>query len=519
MRDKTTLTLPALKTTEQWEKVYSIGLLLVVLVGIGLRLAYVNRPLDHRLRSPWRQADYVQIARNFYRGDMNIFYPQIDWREDTPGYVEAEFPFLPWTGALLYRVFGYHEEILRVLSAVLGIASLLLFLALCHKFLPPIGTLFAVAAFAVNPLLMHLATAMQPEPVMLFLSLIAVALIWRWDERPNFANLLLASAIIAAAALAKAPAAYLGLLLAYAVLRKFGLKALRDVRIYVAALVCILPPLAWHVWAARFWLDYGNSLGLSNGQHFIGWDMLLPPTFLIGILKWETLGVFTPAGWLLVLAAFRQPRAEIEFFLVWYGAVWVFYIVAGRTTAADWAYYYHSASIVPGYLLMGAGFAAFVQGKVIPKKYAWLARHEKSLGGLLAVGTLVALIGATVVFVRLRDGRTDLLKMRTCGLEFAKNLPPTEMIVVTGGYKFDEFGNPGAYNVSMMFAWMDRKGFNYGIEELGIETLDRLAMRGGRYWIAHRSELERDNLKALVNQRYRLVAECSLGYYLYDLKS
>ena len=44
---------------------------------------------------------------------------------------------------------------------------------------------------------------------------------------------------------------------------------------------------------------------------------------------------------------------------------------------------------------------------------------------------------------------------------------------------------------SMAFAWMDRKGFNYGAEELSAETLARIADRGGRYWIVEQRELTR----------------------------
>jgi hypothetical protein len=53
-------------------------MLVIVLAGAALRLAYVNRPLDHQMRAPWRQSDYTQLARNFWREDPNIFHPRID---------------------------------------------------------------------------------------------------------------------------------------------------------------------------------------------------------------------------------------------------------------------------------------------------------------------------------------------------------------------------------------------------------------------------------------------------------
>ena len=207
---------------------HSAALLLILLVGIAGRVAYVDRPLDDRLLAPWREADYVQLARNFYREGASFFYPQIDWRGDTPGYAEMEAPIVPWIGAALYRRYGYNEALLRIPAAVLGVLGLVTFAILARTALPPLGALFATAAFAVNPLLVYLGNAMQPEPLMLLLSMIAIGLIWRWERAPRFVTLLAACGATALAILAKSPAAYLGLVLAYTVLRTRGQRGVTD---------------------------------------------------------------------------------------------------------------------------------------------------------------------------------------------------------------------------------------------------------------------------------------------------
>src|SRR5512147_2692999 len=112
--------------TSAWTRMQRVALLLVVLAGVIGRVVPVGRPLDHRLVSPWREADHVQVARNFYRGDLDILYPQIDWRGDQPGYAEMELPVLPWLGAVLARVVGYGEAVLRVPSAIVSLLSLAL---------------------------------------------------------------------------------------------------------------------------------------------------------------------------------------------------------------------------------------------------------------------------------------------------------------------------------------------------------------------------------------------------------
>jgi dolichyl-phosphate-mannose-protein mannosyltransferase len=235
-----------------------------VLAGVALRLAYVGRPFDHRLRAPWRQADYVQMARNFAREDPNLLHPRIDWRGDTPGLVESEFPLVPWTAGMLYRVIGEEPRIMRVVSALLSIGSLLLAASLARRLLPPPGAAFAIATFALNPLLFHLATAMQPEPLMLFLSILAVDLLERWSASLRPATLVLAGTALGGAILAKAPAACLGILFACVILSRFKTSAFARLEVWAGALAALVPAALWYGYAKRFYTLYGNSLGLSS---------------------------------------------------------------------------------------------------------------------------------------------------------------------------------------------------------------------------------------------------------------
>lgn len=483
---------------------------LVLVAAIAGWAAYVRRPLDYRIRSPWRQADYTGIARSFAREGMDILYPRIDWRGAGPGYVEGEFPLVPWAGAVLLRALGERTWLLRVPPLACMIGSLFVFFRLARRVLPPAGVLVATAAFGANPLLFHLATAIQPDGLMVLLAIVAAGACWRFGDRPeSTARLFVAAAAIAGAILAKAPAAYLGFVLAWEVLRHEGLRGALRPRVLLAAVVALAPPLAWYAWAYHFWTAYGNSLGLSNGDHFLTLAMLWPPRFLFGILKWETLGVLTPCGWLLAAAAVLGAGRRIERPLVWYAAVWIFYVAAAKTTSADWAYYYHASSVAPACLLMGAGLAAIADGTVLPRRWAWI-------GPALAAATVVTLLGLVGVYIRLRDGREDLRPMWQCSQAFARFVPPDGLLVVAGSAD-DGFGWTGAYNVSMPFAWMDRRGFNYPENRLDVDALERIAAAGGRWWMASRAELERDDLRAVVDRKYRLVASCDSQYFLYDL--
>lgn len=40
---------------------------------------------------------------------MNILYPKVDWRGNSPGYAEAEFQLYNFLVAILYSLFGLYE--------------------------------------------------------------------------------------------------------------------------------------------------------------------------------------------------------------------------------------------------------------------------------------------------------------------------------------------------------------------------------------------------------------------------
>ena len=108
--------------------------------------------------------------------------------------------------------------------------------------------------------------------------------------------------------------------------------------------------------------------------------------------------------------------------------------------------------------------------------------------------------------------------MYDCARAFAAAVPADGRIVVHGGSLVDEYGTPVAHNESMLFAWMDRIGFNYATQELDVATLDALAARGGQYWIVTTGELRTAGLEDVVDRRYRQLAACGAAYRLYDLR-
>ena len=59
------------------------------------------------------------ISENFYLHGFNIFYPQINWAGNAPGYVGTEFPLVPFFASLLYLFFDVQDWIGRSVSVSL----------------------------------------------------------------------------------------------------------------------------------------------------------------------------------------------------------------------------------------------------------------------------------------------------------------------------------------------------------------------------------------------------------------
>ena len=81
-----------------------ILLFFILLVGFLLRVQNVNQPYTDIYSL--RQCSTAMMAENFYKGNWNILYPQVNWSGPGPSYQGREFQTVTYLSALLYTVFG-----------------------------------------------------------------------------------------------------------------------------------------------------------------------------------------------------------------------------------------------------------------------------------------------------------------------------------------------------------------------------------------------------------------------------
>jgi hypothetical protein len=467
-----------------------ILIVVLFLAAAGLRFADVFRPIN---QPSWRECDLGAISRNFVREGMNPLYPRIDWRGDGPGFAEMELPLYPWLTALTYEAFGEHDQVGRVWAFIFSLGAMFFFFKIAREYLTVFASTVAFAFFALNPLMVRLATSIQPEGLMLLTYLAAVFFFVRWLKTHRDGYFWAAAFATSLTLLSKAPAAHIGLFFGVLLLQKYGWRVVRQIRVWVFGIVAVLPSGLWYFHAKNLWITYGNSLGVSNEYHWIGWDFFTDTSFVSGILRIEFAYVWLVYG--LAVGAFAIWRGYGEetarHALVWLASILAFYLIAARTTSGDWAAYYHSFSIAPVALIFG-----FAVKKLwdYAREFTDNYSRRNLIHRIANVAVVVVVI--TAIFASLRvearqvranfgDDHTD-----SRALWFAKQaglkMNVTGLIIVSGGRCHDSNGYELAYNASYMFYWLDRRGWNICVEDHNIRNLRELASRGAVYFIGEK---------------------------------
>lgn len=500
----------------------------LMLVGASVDAIDLWRPIDGTSRELYRECDEGGIARNYARGGMHLLSPQIDWRGDGPGYVEMEFPLYPYLIATGYRVFGIHEQIGRVVSYILSLATLLIFIGLSSYVLPAPGAVVASFFFAIDPLIVRAANAIQAEPLMLFAYVAATYAFIRWLDDDSWWAYGVALVMTSLAILAKAPAVHLGFVFVFLTLWLKGWRGFRRGNLWVFAIVALIPPALWYTRAHQFYLTYGNSLGASNHHHVAGLATFTHLHYIAGITDLEVSFAWVGAGVLgVALALAMGPRPKyFGYGLLWYAAVFIYYLVIAGTSADPWGTYYHIVSVPPVSLLIGAAAAVAVARlkepgtlsrpvtvgvimlvaiaivEVIHPGAALLAivcaaivaagvfvwRRQAAAAGTAALVVLTAFAPILAARQDIRDVHPHrYTEWYQTARQFAPLIPSGVTIAVSGNYCVSP--TESAYNSPWYLYWTDHRGFTPCIQDHTMPVVRSLMARGAEYFIVERTAL------------------------------
>jgi 4-amino-4-deoxy-L-arabinose transferase-like glycosyltransferase len=186
---------------------YNLVLLLIV-TGLYF-LNYYNGTLFFRPCSihQWRQADCLSIAKNYYEQGMHFFHPEIHYQGVPGGRAVSEMPLLNFTAALLWKIFGEHEFIYRLLEYFIFLAALfVLFNTLLVRLRSPLVAYFSTCVLLTSPLLTYYSFSFIADVPAFSMGLIAFCLFFHFYEEGRTGNFWLSLAFATVAVLIKASA-------------------------------------------------------------------------------------------------------------------------------------------------------------------------------------------------------------------------------------------------------------------------------------------------------------------------
>ena len=152
----------------------------VVLFVLGLHWFYsyigIYDYIDRRPCSihSWAQCERASVAQNYYKTSMDFFKPRVQKYTEKGGVTGLEFPIIYYTAAILYKLFGFNEAYLRIISLLIVSLGFFFFYLLANRFLKNNFLSLAItASAALSPVLLYYTPNFLPDAPSLGLAFIA----------------------------------------------------------------------------------------------------------------------------------------------------------------------------------------------------------------------------------------------------------------------------------------------------------------------------------------------------------
>ncbi len=365
-------------------KTYAIFLILAL--AFALRVKHVDAPVIGV--HAWRQADTAAIARNYHENGYRFLYPQIDWGEGGPGYVESEFPIVSYAIALTYKAFGVSESYGRMMSIFFSLMAIFFLYLFVKKHIDESTALWSAFFFSVLPLNIFFSRTIQPESA-LIMSLVAGTYFFsRWMTSDKTADFLVSAVFISLACLLKIPSLYIGLPLLYLAWLKHGNNVLKKKALWFYLTLVLLPVGLWYYHAHQLFLTYGNTFGIweYGSDKWGNWGLAFSAGFIEKVFLNNLAGWYFTWGGALVflIGLFVKRRAKEErVFDFWLLSVLIYMVIVAKGNYVH--EYYQLPFMIPAVVYMGKVYAR------------WFTRRTK-----IAAAALLLCLLSILVFSQLR---------------------------------------------------------------------------------------------------------------------
>ncbi|MFN8398125.1 MAG: glycosyltransferase family 39 protein [Bacteroidia bacterium] len=243
----------------------------VPVLSLLMHLPILNKPLQGI--HAWRQCETASNIVLFAEKGYPISDPHVYSLEWQDGLKRMEFPVMQWSFAWFIRLFGDHAVVLRLLSWLLGIVTMLGFFRACDLiFRDKTVALFAAWAWTFSPVLFYYNINPLPDNFSLMAAVWGIAFFMQWYRSGSgalgTASILASFACLSLATATKLPFVVLmtvpmgGLLVA--LIRERGKGFVRKAALALAGLVILAPALWWYAWVIPQWTGNGVVKGILD---------------------------------------------------------------------------------------------------------------------------------------------------------------------------------------------------------------------------------------------------------------
>lgn len=438
----------------------------ILFIALAFRLWGVTNPLlDFH---GWRQTLTATMAYNFYADGMNFLIPR-------PNMIDSiyhfEFPLYTYLVALLYKVFGFHEILGRVVAIVFSMGSVWFIYLLGRRYFDETSAIVACGFYAILPFSVYYSRTFMPESAMLFFSISMLYMFARWLDTGTWSDFILASLCATLAFLVKLPTLYMGGPLLFLAWNKFGGKIFYQPRLYLFAIIILIPPALWYSYIARlqYEVDGGSNIWLN---------MLTDTEVLFTLRYWklifwtrlvEKMFAFTVFPFLILGMIAHTPNKERYVLHTWFFSVCAYFIIAAKY---NFIHEYYQVPIIP----VGCLFA----GKFIADFYRqYSADNGKKSFKVWIVLLMILFIPIHSIYkLNKRLGYSDTyIKI---GEEIKANTRPEDLIIASQNVVSPQ-----------IFYYGQRKGWGIANhQKLNPSTLNDYVSKGARLFVMVEGNLE-----------------------------
>ncbi len=459
--------------------------------SLGVHLPGLFSPL--RDYHAYRQCQTASMARNYVRHGMHFLSPEVD-TEGPPVRAGTEFPIYSYILALLFRGFGVHEILGRLLSSLFAAWGAVYLYLFVRRRLGNRIALWSALVMCSIPVHIYFTRTVQPEPMALwgFLGFLYYADLWLYRHGGREAWLL-ALLLGALAPLLKLPFLYVVFpLWAYLGYECYGVKAFTHKRwLSLMGLILILTETWYHYakTAAVVLLPLGVKDHLANLAPILT-RRLWEAQFVSRIPEL----VCTYSGLLFIgVGVYYYRKAKsFKFFLVWSVTCGVYVVLLGEYGLI------HRYTLLPlaplSAVWIACGITAFWE-------HAKSIRFGRLLAIVLIVGIPVHAAFRIKHWYRVEYGYTTPARQTLASIS-----RPDELVLVVSHEKPE------------LLYYLDRYGYAIDPTDWREAEVDRLIRQGVRYLFIPRDD-NRQRLvewKSTLAHKGQLVSETP-DYLLYRI--